>query len=216
MAAPRRKNLLASRRRRRQDEGEEEESVLGEVEDDSLSEGSAVSNVDDEADFVGSESSGDEREPEAALNESVQAPAATASVGPTPDKSIPANGTLAPPLDAFPKVTDASAKSAGNTKDRPLQDSEQLQFDDLPPSTDVETTPTEAEPPKAPRNETMAQRVRREHQEYIRQRNADPAFVPNRGEFFYHDNRNSTSIGAGPRQNGRGRGRGYGPAVNAG
>lgn len=59
--------------------------------------------------------------------------------------------------------------------------------------------------------ETHYQRRQKEHDDYKRQRDANPAFVPNRGSFFLHDHRH-----AGPAANGfrpfgaRGRGRGRG------
>jgi CASC3/Barentsz eIF4AIII binding len=96
----------------------------------------------------------------------------------------------------------------------------ELHFDD--PNVDngqLETEPArptdpQAIAPKAPRNETPAQRSRREHQEYIRQRNSNPAFVPNRGGFFLHDDRSSTATSSfngrpGPRGRGRGLDQGF-------
>jgi hypothetical protein len=213
MPAPRRKNLLASRRRRRLDEGEEEESVLGDFEDDSASEGSAVSNGDDEAEFEGSESSGDEQgsvQPVAAPSKDTvkhgHAVKATAS-----REEI--SGTK--PADFEPSA-ETQAMLHGLSLNHQGQATQQLQFDDLPASTYATTVAAEALPPKAPRNETPAQRARREHQEYIRQRNANPAFVPNRGGFFLHDDRNSSSIAPGTRPFGRGRGRGMGMGIGMG
>ena len=54
--------------------------------------------------------------------------------------------------------------------------------------------------------ETLIERRKREHEEYKRKRDADPAFVPNRGGFFMHDSRNNLS-GTNGFRGGRGRGR---------
>lgn len=56
--------------------------------------------------------------------------------------------------------------------------------------------------------ETPVDRRRREHEEYKKKRDADPAFVPNRGAFFMHDHRHAGPAANGFRPFGRGRGRG--------
>jgi hypothetical protein len=43
------------------------------------------------------------------------------------------------------------------------------------------------------RPETFAERKRREHEEYKKKRDADPAFIPNRGAFFMHDQRSASA-----------------------
>ena len=56
--------------------------------------------------------------------------------------------------------------------------------------------------------ETPAERRRREHEEYKKKRDSDPAFIPNRGAFFMHDHRSpSGSAGSGASMRARGRGR---------
>jgi len=57
------------------------------------------------------------------------------------------------------------------------------------------------------RAETLAERRRREHDEYKKKRDSDPAFIPNRGAFFMHDQRHAPGQN-GFRPAGRGRGRG--------
>jgi hypothetical protein len=59
------------------------------------------------------------------------------------------------------------------------------------------------QPPEAP-----YERRRREHEEYKKKRDQDPAFVPNRGAFFMHDHRHAGPAANGFRPFGRGRGRG--------
>lgn len=58
--------------------------------------------------------------------------------------------------------------------------------------------------------ETPIDRRRREHDDYKQKRDADPAFVPNRGAFFMHDHRHAGPAANGFRPFGRGRGRGRG------
>jgi next-to-BRCA1 protein 1 len=196
MPAPQRQNLLASRRRR-QDDGEEEESVIGEFEDDSLSEGSAVSNVDEGAGDEASDSSDDERE--AALDV------------PEPTKGVPPK-----PNGAFTPAVDADAVLHGLDQVAKSQETEESHFHEVAGSGGDAMPKAEAAVPKASRHETPLQRSRREHQEYIRQRNANPAFVPTRGGFFLHDDRNSLTNVPNARAFMRGRGRGHGPPVYAG
>lgn len=52
------------------------------------------------------------------------------------------------------------------------------------------------------RQENFAERRRKEHEEYKKKRDADPAFIPTRGSFFMHDQRSHAQM------MGRGRGRG--------
>lgn len=57
--------------------------------------------------------------------------------------------------------------------------------------------------------ETPVDRRRREHEDYKKQRDENPAFVPNRGAFFMHDHRHAGPAANGFRPFGRpGRGRG--------
>ncbi|RPB27869.1 hypothetical protein L211DRAFT_470848 [Terfezia boudieri ATCC MYA-4762] len=54
------------------------------------------------------------------------------------------------------------------------------------------------------RHETLFERRRREHEEYKKKRDADPAFVPNRGAFFMHDHRHQGGGSNGFKPFGRG------------
>ena len=56
--------------------------------------------------------------------------------------------------------------------------------------------------------ETPIERRRREHEDYKKQRDENPAFVPNRGAFFIHDHRHAGPAANGFRPFNRGRGRG--------
>jgi UDP-N-acetylenolpyruvoylglucosamine reductase len=73
-------------------------------------------------------------------------------------------------------------------------------------SQSVITTTAQMDQPQ----ETPIDRRRREHEEYKQKRDADPAFVPNRGAFFMHDHRHAGPAANGFRPFGRGRGRGRG------
>lgn len=59
---------------------------------------------------------------------------------------------------------------------------------------------------------TPAVRQRREHEEYRRKRDADPAFIPNRGTFFMHDTRGHANAQTGPATRGNWQARGRGGA----
>ena len=212
MPAPGRKDLLA-RRRRRPDEGEDEESVAGDF-DDSMSEGSSVSDGDDDAEVEGSGSSDDEHGP--AKHTHANGRGNTRSVTQEIVPATPKEASCAP-NGAFTTTAETHAMLHGVSRGQQPEETEEIHFDDLS-TVGGSAMDTEVAVPRAPRHETPAERSLREHQEYIRQRNADPAFVPNRGKFFLHDDRNSSSNGATARPFvlGRGRARGHGPAMNSG
>lgn len=213
MPVPQRKNLLASRRRRQDDREEEEESVVGGFEDDSASEGSAVSNGDDGAGGEATGSSDDEHDAEKAILEP------TPSVPPQTDQerqhARPVSSSPKP-NGAFKPAGDTEAMLHGLHQSQHSQGMEEMHFEDLTGVRGAAIPQAEAVLSKASRHETPLQRSRREHQEYIRQRDANPAFVPTRGGFFLHDDRNSLTNGPHARAFVRGRGRGYGPPMYAG
>lgn len=207
MGAPRRKNLIASRRRV-DDEGEEEGSVVAGGEDDSLSEGSAISDADDDADAEGSDTS-DVNTPERRSN----APKADTNGHPRA-----ANGTVDQAVLPTKKpsgtaaMTDTEAMMNGLNITGDVDAAEGVEFDEMteqPQISDRQDNPARNQEP-AGRSETLADRRRREHEEYKKKRDADPAFVPNRGGFFMHDHRSAAPGQNGFRPFGRGRGRGRG------
>jgi len=204
MGATRRNGLAA--RRRTDDEGEEDGNFAATAEDDSLSEPSIPSDVDDDADADGeaSESSGRG----------------------TPNKSGRQNGKkrggkngrqahLTKPAQVASALGDEETVTNGlNT---PVQDeaAEEIHFDDLGGESinavALVGLPVVAETPESPaRAESLIERKKREHEEYKQKRDADPAFVPNRGGFFMHDQRSHYSTQNGFRLAFRGRGRGRG------
>ena len=202
MGAPRRKDVVASRRRV-DDEGEEEGSVAAGVEDDSLSEPSIISDADDDADAEGSE-----------ISET-----GTPRKRPMQSKSDPSirskgmNGKVEQPVVAFKTPTfvtairDTEAMMHGMDIN---EEAEEIHFDNMGQEPETAMTPLNVDPDEkaVSREETLIEKRRREHEDYKKKREEDPAFVPTRGGFFMHDHRS-----AAPGQNGfrpiiRGRGRG--------
>lgn len=207
MGAPRRKNLIRSRRRVADDREEEEEegSVAAGLEEDSLSEGSAISDADEDADAEGSD-------------------------GDDVDASTKDTSKAAPIANGHKSNSDGSGVQMGTTSTKPSftvqmadteammnglrvsgEEDEGVAFENIGDSAEVQL-PGEVlqEPTETSNAVSLAEKRRREHEEYRKKRDADPAFVPNRGGFFMHDHRS-----AAPGQNGfrpflRGRGRGRG------
>ncbi|KAI4255259.1 MAG: hypothetical protein LQ352_002667 [Teloschistes flavicans] len=209
MLAPRSKRLAASRRRV-DDEGEDEEgSVVAGAEDDSMSETSAISDADEDADAEGSDASDME------LSQPSDRPSKATINGQA--RSTPASRlvvTKAPPeKPSFAVITDdTAAMMNGLDITGNADDAEEIHFDDLAQKTRDQA----AEPAPAPVPAGItpalnpADKRRQEHEEYKKRRDADPAFVPNRGGFFMHDHRSAAPGQNGFRPFGRGRGRGRG------
>jgi hypothetical protein len=207
--AHRHRKDLAAIRRRVEDEGDEEGGLdAGDLDDDSLSEGS-ITTYDGEA-HEGDEASRAE---------------AASAISPELPKL---NGNAQRPLEnGQTKLangnTEASKKPLTNgTSDMDMMlnglkisdqngSAEEVQYDDLREDPDIQepspavvkSTAQMDQPQELPH-----ERRRREHEEYRKKRDADPAFVPNRGAFFMHDHRHSGPAANGFRPFGRGRGRG--------
>ena len=207
MGAPRRKNLIPSRRRLEDDE-EEEESIAAGVEEDSLSEGSAISDADDDADAEGSDTSD--------LGTSKRSPTKRRNVV---EKQLdeadgkfdePASTAKNQPLTAA--MADTEAMMNGMKISADVDAVEGIHFDDLGIEGEAQRhqTSTGLGQTSSERAKTLIERRRREHEEYKQKRDADPAFVPNRGGFFMHDHRSAAPGQNGFRPSGRGRGRGRG------
>jgi CASC3/Barentsz eIF4AIII binding len=181
MPSDRRKKVVASRRRR-EDEGEEEGSVVADLEDDSLSEGSIISNGDDDADI----------EPSDMSDEEIVKAHHTETGAAQPNPSLPSERKHEEPKA---RATDPKFVSSSDTKAmmnglKP-DDGEKvppIQFGDTMHDSAESGVEDSRSQTKASR-ETPAERSRREHVEYLKQKKENPAFVPNRGGFFLHDNR---------------------------
>jgi hypothetical protein len=219
MAAGRSLKALVGRRRRLDEEGEDDEGPV--MVDDSQSEGSVLTEMDEGDDEEDAGSLGDDQAVSGANGSAADA----ASEGPT-------NGTRPTKKSRKPK-SKTGKKEVGEQADEGTDQAGLFQI----------TADTEAmmkgmslsdagggaiqfgemdEPVQVPgrahagatangRAERPSDRQKREHQEYRQKRTADPAFIPSRGNFFMHDTR-GTPNGQGPAPNRgtptRGRGRG--------
>ena len=202
MGAPRRKDVIASRRRV-DDEGEEEGSVAAGVEDDSLSEPSIISDADDDADAEGSD-----------ISET-----GTPKKRPVLSKSDPSmrskgiNGKVEQPVVAFKTPTFVTAirdtEAMMNGMDI-TDEAEEIHFDNMGQEPETAMTPMNTDPVEqvVPKGESLVEKRRREHEDYKKKREEDPAFVPTRGGFFMHDQRSAAPGPNGYRPIIRGRGRG--------
>ena len=209
MGAPRRRKDLIKSRRRVEDDGEEEGSVAAGVEEDSLSEGSGISDAEDDADAEGSD--GSDIGSLAPQNSSSATVANGHREKPTNSEMHFATGSSKPALMAT--IGDTEAMMNGLKVKDDIED-EGIDFEDL--GTQPEQASQEAIPPdqaEAMTPDNIGERRRREHEEYKKKRDADPAFVPNRGGFFMHDHRSAAPGQNGFRPFGRGRGRGRGAMV---
>lgn len=209
MGAPRRKNLLIASRRRVDDEGEDEEgSIPNGLDDDSLSEGSAMSDADDDADAEASEASDVESMEPKNTRVGPGINGYTEKLGDQTSK--PSLLSMKTPQALVMHDTDAMMNGLKFAEDGDGED--EVHFDEMGKQSHAElviqaTVDSQVEPVIG---DTMGERRRREHEEYKRKRDTDPAFVPNRGGFFMHDHRSALPghNGFRPFVKGRGRGRG--------
>jgi CASC3/Barentsz eIF4AIII binding len=205
MVAPRRKDMIARRRRAHDDDGEDDGSLAAGMEDDS-SQASLPSEVDDDADGEGSDTS-DQAPPKknGVQKQPADVPSPVTGNGRVSETTSPTKATAFATVVADTEAMLNGMKISGN--EGPV---EEVDFEGA-------VSPTQQDPASAPavaeKPESLAERRRREHGEYKRRRDADPAFVPNRGGFFMHDQRSSAAGQNGLRtagRGGRGRGRGFG------
>ena len=191
MGAPRGRKPLIKSRRRVEDEGEEEgDNAAAAVEEDSLSEGSIVSDADDDADGEASEDSETEppQEKDYAMESQANGHQERAFQPPPPNPPAPTLTTATADTEAMMNGLRISEEA----------EAEEVHFDDLGKQSESQST------------NTLGDRRRREHEEYKKRRDADPAFVPNRGGFFMHDHRSVAPGQSGSRPLGRSKGRGRG------
>ena len=201
MTLNRQARILQSRRRRDED-GEEEDSTVGEVEEGSLSEGSVISNGDDDAEIEGSEVTEDDvnnLQPE-------KNPVKTSlfSTRPDPqDRNRPTESTI------FKASSDTEVLLNGLQIADIDDNAEEIEHCEMfAKSPDLNATGSQTQP-GASKHETLTGRGRKEQQEYLKQSHENPTFVPNRGGFFLHDDRTNFKVSGGfrPFMHGRGRGR---------
>lgn len=208
MVAPRRKRFAASRRRVDEEGEDEGGSVAAGVEDDSMSEESAISDADEDADAEGSEVS------DVDVSHASDRPTKTVVNGQSKaglgdqQSALTASGK-----PSFAVMTDdTAAMMNGLNIAENVDEAEEIHFDDLGKAGQGQVPEPVAAPVAAVTSSApnVADRRRQEHEEYRKRRDADPSFVPNRGGFFMHDHRSSASGQNGFRPFGRDRGRGRG------
>ncbi|KAL4924683.1 uncharacterized protein BDV17DRAFT_284506 [Aspergillus undulatus] len=201
--APRRQNIGASRRRRREDEGEEEGSVDGEVEDDSLSEGSAISyQDDDDADGEGSDESEDENEP--VDNTNSQQINGRVPEGPRRRHSAsPKKATLTT------TTSDADAMINGLDRSGDGKGVAEIHFDEM--RGELGRTPSA---PPAETREPFTEKKHLDNEKSTRGKGEHPTVVPTRGSFFLHDKRSTDSGANGPKSSSKPKSRPYGLIVD--
>lgn len=186
--APYRRRKIGASRRRREDEGEDEGSTAEELEDDSLSDGSVVSNQDDDdADGEGSDASEDDSSVSPRADRTnghvngVHEAGAEKGRSPSPGKRVVAS-----------TLSDTEAMMNGIKISDQDGEVAEIQFDDLKEEDQDDNGEAQTgRTPSESKRETFAERKRREHEEYIKARDEDPAFVPTRGGFFLHDRRST-------------------------
>jgi hypothetical protein len=188
MTASRKRTSLAQRRRL--DEEGDDISVATEVVDDSQSDISVPSDVDENADADNSDLSEVDSSPSLTGRKTkgkINGAARTSK----PRAEVTSRRAPSPPI-ARSDATLVTSK-ATDMMQNGLKESDNTAGDEV---LDFETATMAVEAPSAPgaasgRQETIAERRRREHEEYKKKRDADPAFIPNRGAFFMHDQRSA-------------------------
>ncbi|RAL06883.1 uncharacterized protein BO97DRAFT_276895 [Aspergillus homomorphus CBS 101889] len=210
--APRRHNIGASRRRRRDEEGEDEGSLDGELEDDSLSEGSVISHPDeDDADGEGSDESDNE------LRTSSH-PHTSHPNG----RMLKANHKLGRRHSSSPAkrliastVSDTEAMMNGMKLSEEPTPEAGIHFDDLEGELGPPVGRTPSAPPSEPRREAAAEVKRREQEKHTtKDKDANPALVPSRGSFFLHDKRSTETVTNGHKTSMKSKTRPYGLIVD--
>lgn len=195
-------------RRRVEDDGDDEAGpeTLDHLDDDSVTEGSVISEDNDHANDSDT-SNVDETSPTSPALKKASGRGASKHHGPSK------NHTGANESDS--QVTEGVAEVEAQLDGLSLSG-------EVTPAQGEEATraPTKANDPviasSTPVQEAPFERRRREHEEYRKKRDEDPAFVPNRGAFFMHDHRHAGPAANGFRPFGRGgalrggRGRGRG------
>ncbi|KAH8688830.1 CASC3/Barentsz eIF4AIII binding-domain-containing protein [Talaromyces proteolyticus] len=194
--APARRHRIGASRRRREDDGEEEGSVVGAMDEDSMSDGSLLSHQEDDdedADEEGSDLS--DVEGTASANTSKTNGHATGRKA----HRRSGKGKLSVPVkpQLTTTVSDTEAMMNGLSISDRANDVAEIQFEDMGKEERNGLIRAPSAPPTESRRDTIADRKRREHEEYIKARDEDPSFVPTRGGFFLHDKRST-----GPGSNG--------------
>ncbi|KAH9864303.1 hypothetical protein J1614_010237 [Plenodomus biglobosus] len=204
MAAVRKRTGNIARRRRTDDE-DESRSIATLADDDSLSDASVLSDVDEDADADADNSDLSEVDSAPSLTHHHDKPKRTANGAREPNPRPPS-----PPIArsdaAFPAPKDTVIMAKGLDMADEAADATALDFETGEAAEEQPAAAVGAAP--SSRTETLGERRRREHDEYKKKRDADPAFIPNRGAFFMHDHRHAPGQNGFRQLGGRGRGRG--------
>ena len=199
MAATRHRKLIG-RRRRVEDEADEEFTPDAlDADDESLTEGSLISDDQDGADDSDT-SHVDGTSPASLQHKS----SPNGRIKPSPMKKT----GVVREMVQNPMAADTEAMLKGlNKMERKEETIDSSLNEDPTPS--VATEPTIVSSASAGQGPNLGtNRRQQEHEDYKRRRDEDPAFVPNRGAFFMHDHRHAGPAANGFRPFGRGRGRG--------
>ncbi|RVD83924.1 uncharacterized protein DFL_005696 [Arthrobotrys flagrans] len=214
---PRRKEVGLSRRRVRDEDETEIGEEGGEVVDDSISEDSGFTDDEFDDDNESEETYSDD-ETAAAGQDSTKRPGANglATVAVVEqgrgDTHVMMNGirtggdTEAVDFDEL-AGQEAESRPVGSTAERSGKKQSDKKSRGRRTTTETSKSSDQTPSQTTPVHETPLERKRREAEEYRKKRDADPAFVPNRGAFFMHDHRSESAGGNGFRPFGRGRGR---------
>lgn len=207
--ASRKRNTNIARRRRLDDE-DETKSVVTDVADDSQSDVSAASDADVDADADADNSDLSDADSGVAPTEGKpkRKTNGTRNARPAPAVSsrLPSPPIARSDAAAFTALKDTEAMMNGLSIDDAANDADEVDFET---GESAESAHAPAVGPPSGRPETLGDRRRREHEEYKKKRDSDPAFIPNRGAFFMHDSRSAPGQnGAFRPMGGRGRGRG--------
>nr|XP_036589286.1 uncharacterized protein CTRU02_00040 [Colletotrichum truncatum]KAF6801291.1 hypothetical protein CTRU02_00040 [Colletotrichum truncatum] len=202
MAAPRRRKIGHRRRIEDEEDGEGGPDQI-DLDDDSMTEGSIISDDHDHGNDSDT-SNIDEASP--------IAPNARKSAGNGNAKPAGRNPS-AQTNNQAQAVSDADEMLQGLSIDNHPDAVQEVQLDDVGASPPKSSAPLIVSSHSSRPTEPVGERRRREHEEYKRRRDEDPAFVPNRGAFFMHDHRHAGPSANGFRPFGRGRGRGRGGGI---
>lgn len=196
-------------RRRIDDDGDDEAGpeTLDHLDDDSVTEGSVISEDNDHANDSDT-SNVDETSPTSPVLKRTSGRGASKHSG---HRGAP-TGAIEPEGQVTQGIAEAEVQLNGlNISDnaRSVQEGEATSAP-VKPTGPVVVSSSSIQPQEAP-----FERRRREHEEYRKKRDEDPAFVPNRGAFFMHDHRHAgpaangfRPFGRGAMRGGRGGGRG--------
>lgn len=217
MAAGRHAGDLVGRRRRvAGDSDDEEESVL--VGGDSQSEASIISGGEDEHLATGEHAGkGGHKHNHGNLRDQARVNGETQSMAEADAGHIQSTKSDSAEPDSSNVGKTATFSATADTQ-MMLNGIEAMELKENDPAADYSESAIEETSKAAAKADTPAERRRREQEQYRQKRDADPTFIPSRGNFFMHDSRASDQRGyAGPGR-GRGRGRGFvgGPFSPAG